>query len=334
MPTLVTCYPVTDSDLSKIEREFSDYSICVSDQSSISTDILNADIFCGHAKVPIDWQAVVQQGRLKWIQSSAAGLDHCLTTPVVESDIIVSGCSALFANQVAEHTLALLYGMLRRLPLFMKAKFKKEFVRQPTDELHGKTVGIIGFGGNGRRIATMLRGVAGQILVTDKFPDFEIPNYVRAFPDAETISVFAKSDVIILTLPLTNETKLKIGSQHFSAMKKGSYFINVARGSVVRQEDLIAAIENMTIGYAALDVVDPEPLPDSSPLWGFENVIITPHVGAQSTTRLPWTTELLCRNKQMFLNSETLINQVDKLLQIPRPENRIRIGENGLPIWP
>ena len=320
--------------MSRIKGEFNDYSVLVSDQDRIAEDILLADVFCGHAKVPVDWHRVVEQGRLKWIQSSAAGLDHCLTQPVIDSPIRVSGCSALFANQVAEHTLALLFAMLRRIPRFMSAQSDKQFVRRPTDELHGKTVGIIGFGGNGRRIAAMLSGIAGKILVTDKFPAFEIPNYVQAYADTETETVFASSDIIILTLPLTDETKFYIDRRHFAAMEPGSYFVNVARGSVVNQSDLIEAIQNETIGYAALDVVDPEPLPETNPLWGFDNVIITPHVGAQSTTRLPWTTELFCRNKSRFEKAEKLINQVDKTLQIPHPNDRIRIDANGNPVWP
>lgn len=333
-PTLVLCYPVRDTDIARIKREFSDYCVHVSDQDRIAEDIFLADIFCGHAKVPVDWQRVVQQGKLTWIQSSAAGLDHCLTPPVLDSSIVVSGCSALFANQVAEHTLALLFSMLRQVPRFIAAQNEKQFVRRPTDELYGKTVGIIGFGGNGRRIASMLNGIAGKIIATDQFPDFEIPDYVQAFSSTETEAVFEQSDVVILTLPLTATTKSFICRRHFSVMKSGSYFVNVARGSVVQQDDLIEAIQNQTIAFAALDVVEPEPLPDSSPLWNFDNVIITPHVGAQSETRLPWTTELLCQNKSRFLDSRILINEVDKKLQIPHPANRIRIDDNGHPIWP
>ena len=332
--TVVLCYPATDTDVDEIKREFSGYSVCVSSQDRIAEDIMHADIFCGHAKVPIDWARVVSQGKLKWIQSSAAGLDHCLTPEVIDSSVLVSGCSGLFANQVAEQTMALLYALLRRLPRFAKAQEKREFVRRPTDELHGKTVGIVGFGGNGRRIAALLRGVAGKILATDVFDDFEVPDFVNLLPSRKIELLFAESDIVIVTLPLTNQTVSYIDKRHFESMRKGVYFINVARGAVVDQNELANAIEDGTIGFAGLDVVDPEPLPEHSPLWSFENVIITPHVGAQSETRLPWTKELFCLNKTRFLNAETLINEVDKELQFPRPEHRIRIGLDGQPLWP
>jgi D-3-phosphoglycerate dehydrogenase len=132
---------------------------------------LEADIYCGHAKVPIDWERVTQLRRLKWIQSSAAGLDHCLTPAIVDSNILVSGASGLFADQVAEQTMALLYGLIRKLPVFFRGQQAKQYLRHPTDDLHGKVVGIVGFGCNGQRIAELLKPIAGRIIATDYFPD-------------------------------------------------------------------------------------------------------------------------------------------------------------------
>lgn len=333
--TLVLCYPAGESDIEKIRAKFSSYDLIVSSQEKIAQDIFKADVFCGHAKnEPIDWKAVASHGRLKWIQSSAAGLDHCLSPEVINSEIIVSGCSGLFANQVAEHTLAVLFSLTRRLHEFQRAKEVKRFVRRPTDELAGKVVGIIGFGGNGRRIAEQLRGLVPKILVTDKFPDYRIPDYVRPYADFEMNSVFEKSNIVIVTLPLTLETRNLIGKEQFSLMDSGGYFINVARGAVVNQKELEHALVNGQIGFAGLDVVDPEPLPESSPLWGMENVTITPHVGAQSRTRIPLTTELLCMNLCRFENGEKMINEVDKKLEFPHPANRLGLDANGRIVLP
>ena len=106
------------------------------------------------------WDEVVRQGRLRWIQSSAAGLDHCLVPRVVESDIIVTSASGVLANQVADHTMALLAGLLRSLPTFFRAQQKREFIRRPTRDLHGTRIGIIGLGRNGRRLAEVLSAVS------------------------------------------------------------------------------------------------------------------------------------------------------------------------------
>jgi len=331
---IVLCFPAQQADVDQIQTAFPGGNVIASEQTEIAANIMKADIFCGHAKVPVDWEAVVKQGRLKWIQSSAAGLDHCLVPPVIESDIVVSGCSALFANQVAEQTLALLLGAVRRMPSFFRAQEARQFDRLPTDDLHGKSVGIIGFGGNGRRIAETLNGIVASISATDTFPIFEIPSFVTAHPPEAMDELFANSDIVIVTLPLTEQTDKCIGEKQFACMKPESYFINVARGSVVDQSALTKAIKTGQLGFAGLDVLDPEPPANDDEIWALENVIITPHVGAQSARRIPVTTELFCLNADRFHNGQVLVNQVDKQLRYPRPEHRASVDSMGQILLP
>ncbi len=286
MENIVLCYPVSDSDRQRIEREAPQSRIITADQQTIGEAIFQADIYCGHAKVPLDWTSVVQQGRLRWIQSSAAGLDHCLVAPVLHSDIAVSGCSGLFANQVAEQTMALLYGCVRRMPAFMQAQQQRRFQRQEVDMLHGKSVAIAGFGCNGRRIADLLQPVASSIVATDVFYELEAYEGVELLPPAELNRLFERADVVIATLPLTPDTVGCMGRQQFSIMKPGSYFINVGRGGLVNHAELLSAIQHQSVAYAGLDVVDPEPLPQDDPLWDCDRVLITPHIGAMSPGRM------------------------------------------------
>ncbi|MBT6723510.1 MAG: D-2-hydroxyacid dehydrogenase, partial [Planctomycetaceae bacterium] len=142
---VVLCFPVTHEQVAELDACSDDIEVVNAGQTGIAHEILNADIFVGHAKVPVPWNQVVRQGRLKWIQSSAAGLDHCLQPEVIDSDIVVSSVSGLFANQVAEQTMALLFGVYRSSLTFFRASEKREFVRRPTLDFHGQTVGIIGF---------------------------------------------------------------------------------------------------------------------------------------------------------------------------------------------
>ncbi len=327
---IVTCFPLSIADSEQIVASArDDFEVIVSKQESIATDIFEADIFCGHAKVPVDWEEVVKQGRLKWIQSSAAGLDHCLTPPVIASDdIVVSGCSGLFADQVAEQTMCLLMGLIRRLHVFFRAQQAKEFVRRPTDNLHGKTVGILGFGGNGQRIAKVLSPMVDRILATDCFPDagqslVETGTVEKIFPPEDLEEVLKQSDVVVLTLPLSAATDQMLADEQFRMFKPGAYLVNVGRGSVVKTESLVHNLANGHLAGAGIDVVDPEPLPPESPLWEMDNVIISPHVGAQSPLRVPVTVDLFCQNLDRYREGKSLLNQVDKNLGFPRPENRI-----------
>jgi D-3-phosphoglycerate dehydrogenase len=132
-------------------------------------------------------------------------------------------------------------------------------------------------------------------------------------------------DVLILCVPLTDVTRGMIDAAALSKMKPDSVLVNVARGPVVVEADLAAALESRRLGGAALDVTEVEPLPPSSTLWDMHNVIITPHVGAQSARRADDATELFCRNLRRFLSGEPLLNLVDKRLGFPTPATRVRI---------
>ena len=329
--TIVTCFPVSEDLVQKMRSQLKGrFELVVSDHDRIAKDIFKADVFFGHAKSPVDWQAVVEAGKLVWIQSSAAGLDHCLTPEVIASDILVSGCSGLFARQVAEQTLALLMGLIRRTNVFFKAQAKREFVRRPTDNLYGKRVLIVGFGGNGQRIARVLRPLTDSISATDYYPEsgreLVDEGVVEAVYAAnEMDSLLPTADVIIVTLPRSEMNERLIATEQFRAMKEGAYLINVGRGSVVDTHAMVESLNRGRLSYVGFDVVDPEPLPVDSELWDMENVIISPHVGAQSPLRVPTTVDLFLENVPKFEQKLTLLNQVDKELGFPHPDHRIKL---------
>jgi len=315
---IVLCYPVEPKHLAQIVAVAPDAELVDAGQERIAQEILKADIFCGHAKVhPVPWDDVVRRGRLQWIQSSAAGMDHCLTPSVVDSGIVVSSASGVLADQVAEHTLALATGLLRSLPVFFRAQQKKEFIRRPTRDLHRSTIGIVGFGGNGRRLAEVLRVFKGRILATDMFPS-DKPEYVEALWPAERLhDLLAQSDIVILAAPLTSTTRGMIDAAALAAMKPGSILINVARGPLVVESAMVDSLRSGHLAGAGLDVTEIEPLPPASPLWDMPQVIITPHVGGQSATRIDDMTNFFCENLRRWLAGEPLLNLIDKHLGFP-----------------
>lgn len=319
MKQLVVCYPTEPRHLDLIQKAAPGYSIIEATQDSIPERIFDADIFVGHAKVPVDWDSVVRQGRLKFIQSSAAGLDHCLAPSVIASPIVVCSASGLFADQVAEQTLALLLGLLRRLPVFYRQQQQHEFIRRPTDDLHGKRIGIVGLGGNGRRLAETLVPFRVSIRATDYFPEHKPESVDQLLPHTQLLELAQWAQILILCLPLNASTKGLIGQQVFQCMPEASYLINVARGQCVVEEDLIAALNSKRLAGAGLDVTAIEPLPPESPLYDHPNVLITPHVGAQSSPRYDDSTALICENLKRYLSGETLFNRVDKSLGFPHP---------------
>lgn len=314
---IVLCYPVEQRHYEQIAAAAPDAEVIDAGQQHVASEILRADIFCGHAKVPMDWPAVVRGGRLKWIQSSAAGLDHCLVPAVVDSEIIVTSASGVLADQVSEHATALITALTRSLPVFFRAQQAKEFVRRPTRDLHHSTLGIVGFGGVGHRIAQVLSPFKTRILTTDMFP-IDKPDYVEALWPAERLGdLLAEVDILILSAPLTPATRGMIAAKELCQMKKGSLLVNVARGPLVVERDLVAALEGGHLAGAALDVTEQEPLAPTSRLWEMPNVIITPHVAGQSRLRIDQMTDFFCDNLGRYLAGRPLRNLVDKQLGFP-----------------
>jgi D-3-phosphoglycerate dehydrogenase len=314
---IVLCYPVERRHVEQIAAAAPGAQIVDAGQERVAAEILGADVFCGHPKVPMPWDEVVAAGRLRWIQSSAAGVDHCLVPSVVASDIPVTSASGVLADQVAEHAVALITALCRSLPVFFEAQRQKDFTRRPTRDLHLSTVGIVGFGGVGRRLAEILAAFKTRILATDLFP-VDKPDHVDQLWPVERIDDLAAAvDVLVLCCPLTDKTTAMVDAKFLERMKPGALLVNMARGGLVVEADLAAALAAGRLAGAALDVTAIEPLPPSSPLWEMPSVIITPHVAGQSARRIDKMTDFFCENLRRFQAGEPLVNLVDKQLGFP-----------------
>ena len=314
---IVLCYPVEPRHVEQIATAAPQAELVDAGQERIAQEIFSADIFCGHAKVPLDWDGVVRAGRLRWIQSSAAGLDHCLVPSVVASDITITSASGVLADQVSEHAMALVLALTRSLPVFFRAQQAREFIRRPTRDLHGSTVGIVGFGGVGRRLAEVLAPFKTRILATDMFP-VDRPDYVAELWPAERLDdLLREVEIVFLCVPLTASTRGMVNAGRLAQLREGALLINVARGPLVVEADLVNALESGRLAGAGLDVTEEEPLPATSKLWELPGVVITPHVGGQSKRRIDQMTDFFCANLRRYLAGRPLANLVDKQLGFP-----------------
>lgn len=317
---IVLCYPVEEHHLAQIRAAWPGCDIVDAGQEHIAEQLPTADIFCGHAKVPVPWDEVVAGGRLQWIQSSAAGMDHCLVPSVVQSNILVTSASGVLAKQVADHTMALLAGMLRNLPEFFRAKNAREFIRLPTRDLFGATIGIVGMGGNGRVMARVLKPFATTILATDWFPERKPAEVDESLPPEGLDNILPRLDILILAAPLNHHTRGMLDERRLRMLPKEAVVVNMARGPLIVEVDLARVLASGHLWGAGIDVTEVEPLPVDSPLWGIPNLIITPHVGGQRKSRIDDMTQLFLENSRRFQTGETLINRVDKVLGFPEKE--------------
>ena len=320
MPKLVVCFkdtPVEDVHIDRIRTAWSDVEIVNVGQKDVADALLEADYFCGHAKVPVEWDKIVQKRRLQWIQSSAAGMDWCLVPAVIDSDIALTTASGVLADQVAEHTLALILAWMRNLPTCFHEQHDDSaigyrlFHRRPTRDLTGSTVGIVGYGGTGKRIAEILAPFQTTILATDLYPAENPPYLNELWTPDKLDSLLRRSDVVILSLPLNADTQGLFNIDRFRQMKPDALFVNVARGDIVVTNDLVTALNDDIIAGAVLDVVAPEPLPSDHPLWDFfPNVIITPHIGGQSQRRFDDVVDIFIANIYRRRSGQQMINNL------------------------
>ncbi|MBU7011635.1 MAG: D-2-hydroxyacid dehydrogenase [Theionarchaea archaeon] len=249
--------------------------------------------------------------KLQWVHALAAGVDRLLFPEFRESDIVLTNSSGVHPIPISEHVLGMMLMLTRRFNKSMKSQFQKKWERPTPVELHGKTLGIVGFGSIGERIG-QLGKCLGMSVIGMKRNITTTENADEIMPPEKLHDLLNRSDFVVISLPLTKETFHLFGKKEFQTMKKTAYLINVSRGKIVCEKDLVDALEAEEIAGAGLDVFEVEPLPAESPLWEAENVIVTPHYAGSTPEYFNRAIDIFCDNLQRFLKGEPLINVVNK----------------------
>lgn len=230
-------------------------------------------------------------GDVRLLQLLSAGYDRLDVQALARAGIPVADNGGANGPTVAEHALLLMLSVLRRLPLHHGALARGEWLGMREGlslrELRGKRVGIVGFGRIGRDVARMVRGFLAEPVYSDAAaapPEVEAELGARRLPLEELL---ATSDIVTLHTPLTDGTRGLVDAAALARMKRGAILINTARGPVVNEADLVAALRSGHLGGAGLDVFEREPIGADHPLLGMDNVVLTPHVAG--TTLDTWT---------------------------------------------
>ena len=271
-----------------------------------------------------------QAPRLRWIQLHSAGINHLLGKPILAAeDVAITTASGIHATPIAEHCLAMMLAFACRLPHFQRRQAAAEWDRsgRTSDTLRGQTLGIVGYGSIGRELARLadclgmtvvaMRRDLRQSAAAERYMEqglgdsqAEIPT--RLYPPQALASMLGACDFVALTLPLTAGTQQLVDAATLEAMKPNAVLINVSRGAVVDEAALITALAAERIAGAALDVFEEEPLPGSSPLWGLDNVIITPHIAGNMRQYHEKAAALFSENLRRYLQNEPLLNLYDR----------------------
>lgn len=257
--------------------------------------------------------------KLRWVQGSMAGAGEVADKAgLKDTDVLVTTASGVFSSTLAEFALAALLGHAKHLGRLRREKDERIWRQDVSGTLEDKTLCIVGLGSIGRAVAERARPFGMRIVGVKRTVRGDDPAWSYADDLYETEALkdaLGDADYVVATLPGTPETKHLLDSEIFEAIKEGAYFVNIGRGSVVDEAALVEALQGGHLSGAALDVFETEPLPEESPLWGIEDVIISPH----STDMVPELinkrqTDLFCGNLGRYLAGEDLINVLDKRL--------------------
>lgn len=250
---------------------------------------------------------------LKWLQASTVGVDR-YHGYVDTGRTLVTNSKDLFNKCMGEHSFAMMIAWSRALLVQRDSQKKHEWVLHDVpNDLFDNTIAVIGLGGIGSDLAKKAKAFDMHVIGIRRNLD-DKPEYVDELYTLDDLDyVLGRADYVALALPLTDRTWHMMNRETFGKMKKTAYFLNVARGECVDTQALIEALQNGTIAAAGLDVTDPEPLPEDSPLWDMPNVLITPHRANASPTTNRFRFRFYYENMRRYLNGEEMLNVVKKV---------------------
>ncbi len=244
---------------------------------------------------------------LRWIHSCTAGFDQLLVPEITERGLVVTRSAASHHIPIAEWVLAYIFLMTKRFPELLRAQAEHRWDRLEMEELGGKTVGIVGAGAIGTEVAVRCRPLGMRVIATKRSPAPH-PAYDEVMGADQLSELLAASDYVVLACPLTTETRGMIGAAQLRSMRQTAYLLNIARGGLIVEEDLIQALREGWIAGACLDAFTQEPLPADSPLWDVQGVVITPHASSSSPLVMRRAEQEFVDNLRRFLDDEPLHN--------------------------
>jgi phosphoglycerate dehydrogenase-like enzyme len=274
--------PVLASQFEALAGRLGAESAAVDDTQSMHRELADADaLWTWPAFYDAELVALLERHapRLRWVQLPTMGYDP-VELHGVPPGVTVTCAGDAYAPTVAEHAVAMLLALVRRIPAAVRNGIDGRWDQSGAGgigTLNGATVAVVGFGNIGREVATRLRGFGAHIIAVTRSGRAD-PLADESAAAAELPAVLARSDAVVLAVPLNAQTRHLLGAGALAALRPHAIVINVARGGVVDHAALYVALAAGRLGAAGLDVTEPEPLPPGDPLWSLPNVLITPHV--------------------------------------------------------
>ncbi len=249
--------------------------------------------------------------RVRWVHNLAAGVEKLLSREIVESDVPLTNGRGVFRRALGEWAVGAMWFFAYDVRRALRGQSAGVWDRFEHEELHGKTLGIVGYGEIGRSVAEHARPFGMRILALRRNPEAD-PLAEAVYTPERIDEMLAQCDYVAITAPLTPQTRGMVGAKQIAAMKPSAVIVNVGRGPVIDEAALIAALESKRIRGAALDVFDVEPLPEGHPFYRLDNVLLSAHGADNLPDSRERGVEFFVENFERFRKGEPLQNVVDK----------------------
>jgi phosphoglycerate dehydrogenase-like enzyme len=248
---------------------------------------------------------------LKWAQSLTAGVEGWLALPDLPANLTLTCARGTHRESMPENILGALFHITKPYAAIVEDKKQSLWRHRVATPLNGKTLGILGLGAIGQEVARLATALGMRVIGTKRRPA-PLPGLAEVLPADRTDDVLAASDFVLLLLPATPETDNFINTERLGRMKSGAWLLNFGRGHLIKDDDLIAAVQAKTIAGAVLDVFRQEPLPKEHKFWTTEGILVLPHIGGPHPDRDSIVARLFVENLRRFLDGETLREVVDR----------------------
>lgn len=302
----------------RLRDEFSQFEVVqLNSYENVEREISDVEIMFGISLRPEQFLAAK---KLRWIHSQAAAVHQLMFPELVKSDVVITNARDVHGPVVAEQVMAMIFALAKGIPAAVRFQQnhvwgQEQIWREGSrpKEIAGATVGLVGLGSIGRNVAKHASAMGMKVIAVREHPEKEKPeNIEEVLPSSKLLQLLAKSDYVVLSVPVTPQTTGMISSAQLTAMKADSFLINVGRGPLIDESALIDALHERKIAGAALDVFDQEPLPSDSPFWDLDNLLITPHTAGMSERMWERHYTLFSENLRRYLSGRPLFGLVDK----------------------
>jgi phosphoglycerate dehydrogenase-like enzyme len=253
--------------------------------------------------------SIMNAPQLKWLHTFSAGVDSPFFIQLMERGVRLTNSSGATASPIAQTAILYMLALSRNVRAWIRHQDKREWERHSFVELDGSRLAVIGMGPIGEEIARLGVAMNMNVEAIRRTPSGKEPCPTFSFDQLN--NVVSRADWVVVALPLTPDTKQLFNKSLFATMQPGTYFVNVGRGELVDESALIAALQSGHLGGAALDVFETEPLSTDSPLWGMDNVIITPHSSGASQSSGLRAEEIFIENLAAYMAGTSLRNEVN-----------------------